>query len=212
MSDETQTPMSEEEPVAARPPVAEAPETSAEDKKAAKPERKKAGKRGKKPAKPKPEDVLKGQVLRLQADFDNFRKRTLREKNDLYKRANENIMDELLPVLDHMDMALKAAADHDATEAFTEGFRLVADQMLTVLKKFGLNPIEADGATFDPNVHEAISHLPSTDVPEGGIMAEARRGFTLGDYLLRPAQVVVSRGDPNAPPVATEPDAETTTD
>ena len=211
MSDKPETPVSEEAPAPEQPPVADSPQPPADEKITTKAERKKASKRAKKPAKPKPEEALKGQLLRLQADFDNFRKRTLRERNDLYKRANEDIMEELLPILDHMDMALKAAAEHDAPEAFTEGFRMVGGQMLNVLKKFGLNPIETEGAAFDPNVHEAISHLPSEAISEGAIMAEARRGFMLGDYLLRPAQVVVSRG--GASTAATEAvDADTTTD
>ena len=89
-------------------------------------------------------EALNGRLLRLQADFENFRKRTLREKGELYRRANEEIMLELLPVLDHLDLALDAAADHGADEALIQGFRLVSDQMLSVLRKFGLEPIDAD--------------------------------------------------------------------
>jgi molecular chaperone GrpE len=138
--------------------------------------------------------ILTDRLLRLQADFDNFRKRTLREKSDIYKRANEDLMEELLPVIDHMDMALQAAADHDAPEAFTSGFAMVGEQLVSALKKSGLAPIDTDGAEFDPNLHEAISQLPSDDVEAGHIMIQVRKGFMLGDRLLRPAQVIVSQG------------------
>lgn len=143
-------------------------------------------------------EKLRDRLLRLQADFDNYRKRVQREKNELYRRANEDIMIELLPALDHLEMALDAAATHDAPAAFTEGFRLVAEQLLAALGKFGLTPIDAEGQPFDVNLHEAVSHLPSADVPEEHVMNQVRRGYRLGDFLLRPAQVVVSSGPPAA--------------
>jgi molecular chaperone GrpE len=138
-------------------------------------------------------------LIRLQADFENFKKRTIRERNETYRRANEDIMEELLPVMDHMELALEAAAQHDADEAMVEGFRLVSEQLRATLGKFGLTPIDATDAEFDHNLHEAISHLPSPDVPENHVIAMTRRGYKLGDFLLRAAQVVVSSGDPSAP-------------
>ena len=145
----------------------------------------------------KKDDELKAsqdRLLRLQADFDNFRKRTLREKNDLYRRANEDLIAELLPVLDHVEMALASLSSDDPADPAIEGFKLVAEQLATALKKFGLSPIDAEGAEFDHNVHEAISHLPSEDVAENMVIAQVRRGYMLGDNLLRPAQTVVSSG------------------
>ena len=138
---------------------------------------------------------LNDRLLRLQADFDNFRKRTLRERSELYKRANEDIMQEFLPVMDHMDLALGSAVQHDADPAMVDGFKLVSDQMLTVLGKFGLTSIESCVVPFDPNMHEAISHIVSNDVPEGSIVVEARKGYMLGDKLLRASQAVVSSGN-----------------
>lgn len=138
--------------------------------------------------------VLKDRLLRLQADFDNFRKRTLREKDSLYKRANEDLMAELLSPLDHLDMALDAAGEHGAPRSFIEGFQLVKEQVLGILGKFGLSVVDADDGEFDFNLHEAISHLPSDDVAENCIISQVRRGYKLGDLLLRPAQVVVSSG------------------
>ncbi len=137
-------------------------------------------------------------LLRLQADFDNYRKRVLREKEDIYRRANEDLMTEILPVLDHMDLALAAAKSLEGEQnAVAEGFRMVAEQLMTVLGKFGLTAVEAaSGMAFDPNIHEAILHLPSVEIPENGIVSRTRGGYMLSNRLLRAAQVVVSSGEP----------------
>jgi molecular chaperone GrpE len=146
-------------------------------------------------AAPAPDDRL----LRLQADFDNYRKRMMREKADIYRRANEDIMEELLPVLDHLELALAAVAGADQHDSLAKGFKLVGEQLLTVLSKFGLTPIEtSSGVPFDPNVHEAILHMPAAEVPENGIVSRTRAGYMLGGQLLRAAQVVVSSGAPEA--------------
>jgi molecular chaperone GrpE len=137
---------------------------------------------------------LENRLLRLQADFDNFRKRVARERNETYTRANEDLLSEVIPVIDHMDMALTAAADHDAPEALLNGVTLVGEQLKGVLGKFGLEKIDASGKEFDPNEHEAISHLPSEDVPDNNVMQQTRLGYKLKGRILRPAQVVVSSG------------------
>lgn len=137
-------------------------------------------------------------LIRLQADFDNFRKRTLRERQETLRRATDNVMLELLPVLDHFDLALKAAADHDADEQLIEGFKLVENQISGALEKFGLSPIEAEGQDFDHNLHEAISRLPSEEIAEGKVLSQTRKGYKSGDRLLRAAQVVVSSGSPES--------------
>ena len=136
--------------------------------------------------------------MRLLADFDNFRKRTLRERKDLFQRANEELIEELLPVLDHLELALAAAEAHKADRGVVDGFKILGEQMLSVFKKFGLTTIESSGGTFDPAVHEAISHLPSDTIPENGVITQVRRGYSLGGKMLRAAQVVVSRGVPQA--------------
>lgn len=133
--------------------------------------------------------------LRLQADFDNYRKRVLREKSELYNRANEDIMGELLPVLDHLDLALNAVGV-DREDPVVKGFELVGEQLKSSLKKFGLSQIDAAGKEFDPNLHEAIMHTPSVDVEEDLIVSDARKGYMLGERLLRASQVVVSSGQP----------------
>lgn len=141
------------------------------------------------------EEILRDRLLRLQADFDNFRKRTLREKSDLYRMANEDLMLELLPVLDHMELALASAQKSDADESFVAGVRLVADQLVTALKKFGLELVDAEeGTAFDPAMQEAIAHIPSPDVPEDQVIQQTRRGYQLAGRILRACQVVVSSG------------------
>jgi molecular chaperone GrpE len=142
--------------------------------------------------------VARERLLRLQADFDNFRKRTLRERQEILRRATDDVLLELLPVLDHFDLALQAAADHDADKQLVEGFRLVEEQISTALEKFGLTPIDAEGQDFDHNLHEAISRLPSVDHADGKVLSQTRRGYKSGDRLLRPAQVVVSSGSPDS--------------
>jgi molecular chaperone GrpE len=147
---------------------------------------------------PSRESLLEERLLRLQADFENFRKRTLREKEELYRRANEEFILELLPVLDHLGLAFAAAGDAAMDHPVVKGFALVGEQLQQVLKKFGLTEIEIKDQSFDPNLHEAIQHLPSDTVPEDGLVACVRAGYTLGSRLLRAAQVVVSSGPQDA--------------
>ena len=137
---------------------------------------------------------MENRLLRLQADFENYRKRMARERSEISRTANENILSELLTVIDHLDMALDAAVAYNADKAFMDGFQLVSDQMRNSLSKFGLSGIETDGKEFDPNLHEAITYQPSEDIAEGHIAVCTRKGFMLGDKLLRAAQVVVSSG------------------
>lgn len=148
----------------------------------------------KKVSKAAPRDAMDERLLRLQADFDNFRKRTLRERDEIYRRANEDLMQELLDVMDHLDLALKSAEAHGEAGPVVDGFKLVSGQLVAALGKFGLTPIAAAGEAFDPNLHEAVSHLPSDAVGENGVMEEVRRGYLLGGRLLRAARVVVSSG------------------
>ena len=143
---------------------------------------------------PSPEEVLKDRLLRLQADFDNYRKRMDREKKDWIAFASEKLVLELLPVLDHFELGLADSAKNGAPAAFVEGFQLICSQLRAALEKAGVQAIDAEGAAFDPHVHEAITHLPSDDVPADHVVVQTRRGYKLGDKLLRAAQVVVSSG------------------
>ena len=141
------------------------------------------------------EESLKDQFVRLQADFTNFRNRTQRERVELYQRANEDLLLEILPVLDHFEMGLKTAKQLEAETSVLEGFELVFDQFQQVLDRFKLVPIDAVGEQFDPHSHEALTHLPSAEYAEGICIEQVRRGYRFGDKLLRAAQVVVSSGN-----------------
>lgn len=149
-------------------------------------------------------ETLKDRHVRLQADFDNFRKRTHRERMELQVRATEDLVEDLLPVLDNFEIGLRTAATQQAAGSVRDGFQMVYDQLLAVLRKVGVTPFEAVGA-FDPHVHEAVTHAPSAEHAADVIVAQLRRGYRLGDKLLRPAQVVVSSGPPDGPTVAPAP-------
>jgi molecular chaperone GrpE len=148
------------------------------------------------------EAPLKNQLLRLQADFDNFRKRTQRERNELFLFANEALFAELLPVIDHFEMGFKSAEAHQTDSSVTEGFRMVYNQLLDVLKKFNVTAIDAVGEPFNPHRHEAILHIAS-EQPAETVIEQVRRGYLLGDKLLRAAQVIISSG-PAEPAEPTE--------
>jgi len=143
----------------------------------------------------KEEEPLRLQLMRLQADFDNFRKRQVRERAEWIIRANEDLFMELLPVLDHYEMGLKSAEDQQTDSSITEGFKLVYTQLLDLLGKHNVTPVDAIDEAFNPHVHEALTHMPS-DKPTGTVIEQVRRGYMLGDKLLRAAQVVVSSGQP----------------
>jgi molecular chaperone GrpE len=144
------------------------------------------------------EESLRDQFVRLQADFANFRNRTQRERIELYQRANEDLLLEILPVLDHYEMGLQTAEQHNADKAVVDGFKLVFDQFQNVLKKFNLKPIDAVGEVFDPHKHEALTHMPSEEYAAETCSNQVRRGYMFGDKLLRAAQVVVSSGPAQA--------------
>lgn len=143
---------------------------------------------------------MQEQLLRLRADFENFRKRTRREKEEWTVRSLEHICGDLLAVLDSFELGLKNAADHGVAEDILKGFALVQGQLLSILGKYNLTALDAEQAKFDPNVHEAIAHVPSAEVPAEHVVAMTRRGYKLGDRLLRPCQVVVSQGVPEEAP------------
>lgn len=149
--------------------------------------------------------ALKDRLLRLQADFDNFRKRTVRDREDQARRATERLLKDLLPVVDHFELGLQAARKHHVKHAVIDGLEGVLKQMEQVLDKAGVTPISTQGQTFDPHLHECVAHLPSDEHPDQVIIQETRRGYRLGTFLLRASQVIVSTGP--APAAAAEPAA-----
>lgn len=146
------------------------------------------------PAAPSPEAVLKDQLLRLQADFDNFRKRVQRERVETQEQAAAQLITALLPAMDHFLLGLKNAQAHAKDATIVTGFQMIYSQLIEAFQKAGLTPLTAEGQLFDPHLHEAVTTLASEEHPEGMVITEVRRGYKLGEKLLRPAQVIVSSG------------------
>lgn len=136
-------------------------------------------------------DELNAKVLRLTADYDNYRKRAQREKTDVRQYANQDLLEKLLPVLDNFEMAITAVKNADPS--IRDGVQMIYDQLLGVLTGEGVEPIDAIGEQFDPNLHEAISQEESTEAEEGKVLQQVQRGFKLNDRLVRPARVVVAK-------------------
>jgi molecular chaperone GrpE len=132
-------------------------------------------------------------ALRSQADFENYKKRAAREKEDAVKYANSALLQRLVAILDNFELGLAAAKAQGEQSPIYSGMVLVQKQLNDLLEENGLQSIEAEGKTFDPNLHEAIAHEPS-ESPEGTVIRQARRGYRFKDRLLRPARVIVSSG------------------
>ena len=139
-------------------------------------------------------DEYYDRLLRKTAEFDNYRKRTERERQALGDAAAANVIEELLPLMDNLDRALKAEAGLEGAEAYRRGVELIHDQLGAILHKRGVRAIEAVGADFDPYYHQAVSHEPAEGRREGEVIEEFRRGYMLGDRLLRPSMVKVAKG------------------
>jgi len=133
-------------------------------------------------------------ALRTAADFDNFRKRAVREKEDAIRYANSNLLEQLLPVLDSFELGLDAARSAPDASAILQGLDMVSRQFREFLSACGVEEIKTDGAEFDPNFMEAVGHEADGNIPEGRVLRQARRGYKLRDRLLRPASVFVSKG------------------
>jgi molecular chaperone GrpE len=138
-------------------------------------------------------DRFRDLALRSQADFENYKKRATREKQEAIKYANSSLLQQLVSILDNFELGLAAAKTEAQDSAIYSGMVLVQKQLNDLLAENGLEPIEAEGKKFDPNLHEAMAHEPS-ELPEETVIRQARRGYRLKDRLLRPARVVVSSG------------------
>lgn len=137
---------------------------------------------------------FKDMALRSQADFDNFRKRAAREKEDAVKFANANFLERFIPILDNFELGLGVARGSAEGSSIVAGMEMVAKQLQDFLLSQGVEPIVAEGAPFDPNLHEAVAQEASETVPEGVVLRQLRKGFKLRERLLRPSTVVVSKG------------------
>lgn len=137
-------------------------------------------------------EELKDTNLRLHAEFDNYRKRTIKEKIELSKTASEDVIIDLLPVLDDFDRALKNITDAGAENAFTEGMALIYNKLLKVLSQKGVEEIQAKDQIFDTDFHEAVSHIPGDDSDgEQKIIDVVQKGYKLNGKVIRFAKVVV---------------------
>ena len=133
---------------------------------------------------------LKDQLLRTRAEFDNIRKRLTREKEESLRYANQAILSDLLPLLDHLELGLQAATTTTDAASVVAGVKLIQSQFDRFLTDHGVTPIEAIGKPFDPHWHEALSQEPCPGKPEGLVLHQRRRGYKIGDRLLRPSSVV----------------------
>jgi molecular chaperone GrpE len=134
-------------------------------------------------------------LVRTSADFDNFKKRAAREKQEAIRYANEALLEKLVPVLDNFDAALSAAQSSptDAGQSLQTGVAMIFQQLKKVLTESGLEEVDASGQKFDPNLHEAVSQQETADVREGEVVQQLRKGYKLRDRLVRPATVVVAK-------------------
>ena len=147
-------------------------------------------------------DKWKDLAYRSQAELDNFRKRSAREAQDTRAYANGELLRSVLPILDNFEMGMQAAKAESEKSMVFIGMQMVHRQFQDFLKDSGMQEVEAEGKTFDPNVHDAVSKEASDDVAEGTVLRVTRRGFRLKDRLLRPASVIVSSGPADSTPAS----------
>jgi len=139
-------------------------------------------------------DRFRDLALRSQADFDNYKKRAAREKEEAIRYANSSLLERLIAIVDNFELGLSAARGEGDKSPIYAGMNMVLKQLTDFLAESGLQPIDAEGQKFDPNLHEAIANEPSAKFPEGTVLRQTRRGYRLKDRLLRPSSVVVSSG------------------
>lgn len=133
-------------------------------------------------------------LLRKTAEFDNYRKRTDRERQQFAEAAAADLIKDLLPLVDDLERALKADAGSEGADAIRRGVELIHKQLLETLRKRGVSPVDALGADFDPHFHMAVAYEPAEGRRDGEVIEEFTRGYLLGDRLLRPAMVKVAKG------------------
>lgn len=135
---------------------------------------------------------INDKYLRLYAEFENYKKRVNKDKEEIFKYGNESLLYELLPIIDNLEMALKHATN-SVSEGLVQGVEITLKELQRTLEKFGLSPIEANGKPFDPLVHHAMTQVERDDVDEKTVMEEFRRGYMFRDKVLRPSLVAVSK-------------------
>jgi molecular chaperone GrpE len=143
-------------------------------------------------------DRYKETALRAAADLDNYRKRMAREKEETVRYATFGFLERLIPILDNFELGLQAAKTDPGKSGILEGMKMVFKQLQDLLTSCGVETIDATGRHFDPKVHEAIAQEESNEFPEGMVIRQLRKGYMLKDRLIRPANVIVSKGVPAA--------------
>lgn len=137
---------------------------------------------------------LNDRYLRLYSEFDNYRKRTMKEKSDIIKTAAEDVFKSILPVIDDFERAMKANENVEEAEAIKEGIQLIFNKLKNNVVQKGLVAFDSIGTSFDPDIMEAITHIPATDPSQKGIVIdEVEKGYKLGDKVIRFAKVVVAQ-------------------
>jgi len=139
--------------------------------------------------------ALQDKYLRLAAEFDNYKRLSLREQRDSARFANEGLLKELLPILDNLERAVRSSKDKHRRDGLIQGVELTLKQFMETLAKFGVRPIASVGQAFDPSRHEAVARVESNTVPAGSVVDEFQRGYYLHDRILRPAMVTVSAAE-----------------
>lgn len=133
-------------------------------------------------------------LLRLSAEFDNYKKRTTRETRELVKYANENLLKELLTIVDNLERAIDSAEPQgDADDPLMQGIQLTLSEVLRILERFNVQPVKAVGEPFDPAFHQAMMQEETADHPANTVLSEMQKGYVMHDRLLRPAMVVVAK-------------------
>ena len=132
-------------------------------------------------------------LLRTTAEFDNYRKRIEKERRELTEYIAVDLLQELLPLVDDLERALRAELNNEGAEAYRKGVEIIHKQLLDLLRKRGVTPIVSVGTDFDPHFHQAVLHEVSPEHREGEVIEEFRRGYMLGDRLLRPSMVKVAK-------------------
>jgi molecular chaperone GrpE len=145
---------------------------------------------------------FRDRMLRIAADFDNWKKRARKEQGDLETRAREGVLRDILEVADNLERAMASFGDGKQVDAASvhEGVEMVLRQFRSKLERYQVKPVEAVGQAFDPRFHEAIAQMPTADVKPGSILRELQKGYLIGERLLRPAMVVVATAPPAPSP------------
>jgi molecular chaperone GrpE len=138
--------------------------------------------------------ALNNKYLRLAAEFENYKRLSQRDQREQIRFGNEQLLKELLPVVDNMERAIKAARTNAGDSALVQGVELTLKQLSGILAKFGVQAVETTGQDFDPSAHQAVSYGPSNDVPANKVLDEFQKGYRLHDRILRAAMVSVSSG------------------